>query len=161
VQGSILASPFSEAYLDWVGAIGCFHHTGDLQGALDESWRLLRDGGVAVVMVYNAYAYRRWLQAFPQTCQYWLWDKLGIGQPAAVSVSERVRYDRNKDGAEAPETVFISATQMRSLALKWNTVTIRRENIASEAPFRHMSRHKSCRVFGPLLGLDLYCVLRK
>lgn len=161
VQGSILASPFVDGSFDWLLAIGCFQHTGDMQRALDESWRLLREGGTAIVMVYNAYAYRRWLRSFPEAWQYWIWDKLGIGRPATVTSEERAQYDRNREGIPPPETVFVSGTQMHRLAQRWSALSVHRENIASEAPFRCLTRNNACRIFGPFLGLDLYCVLQK
>ena len=35
-QGNILNCPFGDGEFDWVVAIGCFHHTGNLKRCLDE-----------------------------------------------------------------------------------------------------------------------------
>ena len=59
VQGSALALPFEPASFDQVIAIGSLHHTGDLRKALDEVHRVLKDGGRASVMVYNAHSLNR------------------------------------------------------------------------------------------------------
>ena len=58
-QGSILKADFCNSSFDFVVAIGCLHHTGDLQAAIDECHRILRPGGKLLCMVYNAYSYRR------------------------------------------------------------------------------------------------------
>jgi ubiquinone/menaquinone biosynthesis C-methylase UbiE len=62
LQGSALAMPFPDERFDAVIAIGCFHHTGNLQRCLDETYRVLAPGGFAVVMVYNKFSIRQWLQ---------------------------------------------------------------------------------------------------
>lgn len=62
VQGSALEMPFPDGHFDAVVAIGCFHHTGNLQRCLDETYRVLAPGGVALVMVYNKFSLRQWMQ---------------------------------------------------------------------------------------------------
>jgi SAM-dependent methyltransferase len=160
MQGSILSAPFSDGEFDLVVAIGCFHHTGNMQRALDEAWRILKPGGEAVVMVYSAYSYRRWLLAFASTFRYWLWDKLRIGVPPIVPERERARYDAGSDGA-APETVFTSAAQLRRMTRRWRAVRITRENIGGEFVLRLVPRPLANALFGWFAGLDLYCRLGK
>ena len=110
VQGSVLECPFPDESFDSVVAIGCYHHTGNLQSALEQTWRVLKPSGQAMVMVYNAYSYRRLLQDFEVTFRYWLWDWMGTGTPPEISERERARYDVGSDGGAAPETVFTSRT---------------------------------------------------
>ena len=69
-QGSILNAPFVDASFDFIVAIGCLHHTGNLQRAIDECNRLLRPGGRLIFMVYNAYSYRRFVRARRETVRY-------------------------------------------------------------------------------------------
>ena len=64
VQGSILDAPFEDQSQDYVVAIGCLHHTGDLQAAINECHRVLRPGGKMIFMVYYAYSYRRFYNNF-------------------------------------------------------------------------------------------------
>src|SRR6185295_2793660 len=61
-QGSVLACPFPDESFDCVVSIGCFHHTGNARRALDETWRVLRPGGQAHLMVYNQFSLRQWLK---------------------------------------------------------------------------------------------------
>lgn len=162
VQGSVLEAPFPDGTFDWVVAIGCFHHTGNLQRALDEAWRVLKPGGQAMVMVYYAYSYRRWHYETRTTVKHLLADKLGIRASASSrSARERAHYDASADGEAAPETAFTSASEMRRLTRKWSRCTVHRENIGEESVFRAMARQKAIRLAGPWVGLDIYCRLVK
>ena len=87
IQGSVLEAPFSGETFDHAVAIGCLHHTGNLQRALDEVWRVLKPGGRAMVMVYYAYSYRRWIYVPGPTLTQFLADKFGIGaRPNLINV---------------------------------------------------------------------------
>ena len=161
-QGSILDCPFEDTQFDWCVAVGCYHHTGNLQRAIDETWRVLKPGGTAVIMVYNAYSYRRWHYHPRETFAYLPADKLGLGTGGGkASAAERQQYDVSGDGVAAPETVFTSAAAMQRMAANWSSCVVRRENVTTESIFRNMDRKTSCRYAGPLLGLDIYSRLRK
>jgi 2-polyprenyl-3-methyl-5-hydroxy-6-metoxy-1,4-benzoquinol methylase len=163
VQGSMLQCPFPESTFDWVVAVGCFHHTGNLQGALDETWRVLKSGGRAMIMVYYAYSYRRWAYAPGATIKHLVADKVGLGRgTSSASERERAHYDAStNDGGGAPETAFTSASEMKRLTSKWSRCNVHRENIGQESIFRTWPRDKACRVAGPWVGLDIYCELVK
>ena len=45
-------------WFDGVVSIGCLHHTGDIQGGLDEIHRVLKPNGRALIMLYNEEAER-------------------------------------------------------------------------------------------------------
>jgi SAM-dependent methyltransferase len=160
-QGDVLSCPFPDASFDRVVAIGCYHHTGDLARAIAETRRVLRPGGTALVMVYSAYSYRRWIRWFGPTLAYCLWDKLGLGQPAQATADERRAYDADSAGNAAPETVFVSAAHIKRLATEWRAVRIFRENIGGEIPLCFLPRNLLLRSAGPVVGLDLYCHLTK
>ncbi len=163
IQGSMLECPFADNEFDLLVAIGCFHHTGNLQRALDEAWRVLKTGGRAIVMVYYAYSYRRWGTQPSATFKHLLSDKLGIrSEHRTVNESERSHYDAStKDGRGAPETVFTSASEMRRMVKEWSSCEIHRENIGQESIFKSWPRIKACRIAGPWVGLDIYCELTK
>ena len=163
VQGSVLNAPFADSTFDHVVAIGCLHHTGNLQQALDEAWRVLKPGGRAMVMVYYAYSYRRWVYVPRATMRQFLSDKFGIGtNRLPISDKERAHYDAStKDGGGAPETAFTSASEMKRLTARWSKCVVHRENIGQEFVFRAMPRAMACRRAGPWVGLDIYCELIK
>jgi ubiquinone/menaquinone biosynthesis C-methylase UbiE len=162
IQGSILRAPFDDEQFDAVIAIGCYHHTGNLQGALDETYRVLRRGGVAVVMVYSAYSYRRWGRWPKTTLRQWVSERLGHGEDARTDAEQRKWYDAHIDGSAPPETVFTSARNVRRMATRFRKVRIRRENVDIDLPLlRRLPRRYRLRIFGWAVGLDLYCTLRK
>jgi ubiquinone/menaquinone biosynthesis C-methylase UbiE len=161
LQGSVLDAPFPKESFDWVIAIGCFHHTGNVKRALDETWRVLKPGGQAMVMVYSAYSYRRWLYAFSATVHYLIWDKLRIGKTPQSSERERKHYDASGDGVGAPETAFVSVSHMRRMTKQWRSARVTSENIGTEGPFLKMERDRAIQTYGPWCGLDLYCRLLK
>ena len=160
-QGSILDAPFPDASFDAVVTIGCLHHTGDLQRAIDEIHRILRPGGTALVMVYNAFSYRRWRTAPAATWRIWKRDYLGAGAVEQSSAAERGAYDRSRSGAVAPSTVFTSSRRLRAMCSRFEQVVIHKENAEREPPFSHFRRVRLLPVVGPLCGLDLYASLRK
>ncbi len=152
-QGSILRAPFDDAGFDAVIAIGCYHHTGDIARALRETHRLLVPGGRAVVMVYNAFSYRRWLRAPAATLRHAL-------RPAAAGPAperERARYDTNSAGEPAPVTEFVSIAELRRLARPFAEFACVRENAA--VPLG--PRGWWLATLGRIAGLDLYASLRK
>jgi SAM-dependent methyltransferase len=161
--GSILACPFKNETFDYVVAIGCYHHTGNLQRALDETHRVLKVGGSAIIMIYNAYSYRRWLFWPYQSLCYWLADTLGVGtRTVVVSALERAVYDAAMDGIPAPETVFTSSSSLRNMTDgRFVCVTIKRENMGNELFLRLFPRKFLLTTLGPFMGLDLYCHLQK
>jgi SAM-dependent methyltransferase len=161
-QGNILRAPFDDCSFDFVVAIGCFHHTGDMQRALDESHRILRRSGVLVGMVYNAYSYRRWFNAARQTARYLMWDAVGGGRPPRAVAAERAAYDTDADGAAAPFTDFVSRRRLRYMCQRYASFAAELANIDQERPFRHRSREALLRTRWPsLCGLDIYFRARK
>ncbi len=163
VQGSMLQCPFPENSFDYVIAIGCFHHTGNLQRSLEEARRVLKPGGRATVMVYYSYSYRRWVRQPDETFRHFASDKLGMKPLTKLtSESERAQYDKSiKDGRGAPETAFTSASEMKRLTRQWSSCKVHRRNIGKEWIFKTWDRNTACRLVGPIAGLDIYCHLVK
>jgi SAM-dependent methyltransferase len=160
-QGSILEAPFADASFDAIVTIGCLHHTGNLPRALDEVHRVLRPGGSAMVMIYNAFSYRRWWTQPGSTAQTWWKDYVGAGSDNAASDIERGAYDRSSSGASAPSTVFTSSRRLRAMCARFSEINIHKENADQERPFSRFSRPTLLTSVGPLAGLDLYASLRK
>jgi len=160
-RGSILEAPFDSGSFDAVVTIGCLHHTGNLQRALDEVHRVLRPGGFALVMIYNAFSYRRWFTATGATWRTFASDYLGASASDGTTESDRAAYDRSSSGAAAPSTVFTSSRRLRKMCAHFSDVVIRKENAERERPFRHFDRLTLLPVVGPLMGLDLYATLKK
>ena len=157
-RGSILDAPFADASFDAIVAIGCYHHTGNLERAFGESHRLLRPGGSLIAMVYNAYSYRRWSTAFGPTLRYFMWDFLGAAGRPRTSQVERAAYDANVEGGAAPHTDFVSRHHLRRLCRNFSEFHAKLENIDQERPFRESAPESELlRTAWPsICGLDIY-----
>ncbi len=160
IQGSILDAPFPESSFDCVIAIGCLHHTGNLEKALAECHRLLRPGGTLVFMVYYAYSYRRWLTSPLRTGVHLLHELLGRRGVANDGAAARALYDSNAKGEAAPHTDWISEKSLRRLCKDFSSFSSRLENIdPADFPFYMMpSRSRAELLAGPgrRFGLDIY-----
>lgn len=157
-QGTILRCPFPDQSMDFVVSIGCFHHTGDTQRCIHETWRVLKPGGTAYVMVYNQFSYRHWLKWPGKTFMALLGE---VGLPTAVGASteeQRKAYDSGSQGDGAPETVFFSIAQLRNMFARFSSVTFHKENCDS-LTFRGrvlVSRAALLGSLGHASGLDIY-----
>jgi SAM-dependent methyltransferase len=164
LQGSILATDFTDQTFDFIVAIGCLHHTGDLSRAILECHRILRPGGRLVFMVYYAYSYRRYYLARRETIRYAFRELLGYrGIVGARTQAERVAYDANAAGEAAPHTDFISRRSLRHLCSRFSRFSAQTENIDTGEPFTNRaSRRELLKTLWPrLCGLDLYATAIK
>lgn len=160
VQGSALDIPHSDGAFGHVVSIGCLHHTGDLPRAVSEVHRVLRPGGTAMVMLYNRHSLRQLLLRARA-----LREGLRDGDRRD---SERAAYDCNVGGEAAPETVFVSARQVRQeLFSSFADVRIERHNFdpVIVTYFRArpvgLSREQALPTIARVVGLDLYIHARK
>jgi ubiquinone/menaquinone biosynthesis C-methylase UbiE len=150
-RASVLALPFSPNTFDCVISIGVFHHTGDVQRAIDETWRVLKPGGKAVLMLYNQYSYRQWFFWPLRTFKVWMKEYGRIQSIGTPEVTERQRkvYDASVGGKGAPETVFLSVRAVRQMMRDFRIIQITKENVSSHfhIPTRLVSKLLN-RVFG-------------
>jgi SAM-dependent methyltransferase len=156
-QGSVLAAPFADASFDVLVAIGCYHHTGDVSQALRETHRLLAPGGRALIMVYNAFSYRRWLRAPLSTLRHLMRAKTALDPSLAVSTRQRAWYDTNAAGEPPPVTEFVSRAELRRLAKDFTEAACTTENAAIPLG----PRAWGLATLGRIAGLDLYASLRR
>ena len=163
IQGSILKPPLQPESFDTIVAIGCLHHTGDLQGALDQCFRLLRDGGQLIFMVYYAYSYRRWLRSPFATLRYFMREQKGFKDVVGFSArKDRIAYDKNSNGDSAPHTDWISKDSLSYLCSAFSTFEASIENIDRDPPFVLWKRKSLLSTSIPSrVGLDLYACAKK
>lgn len=161
-QGSILEPPFEPETFDAIVAIGCLHHTGNLQLAIQCCHGLLRSSGKLIFMVYYAYSYRRVRMAPITTLKYMLNEFTGFrGAIGNSGVRERAAYDTNSAGSGAPHTDWISVRSLEKLCSQFSAFSGNIENIEQEFPFR-APRVKLLKTRWPqLVGLDLYATATK
>jgi ubiquinone/menaquinone biosynthesis C-methylase UbiE len=158
-QGSILECPFDDESFDYVVSIGCLHHTGDLKRAIESVYRVLKPGGGATIMVYHSRSYRQWCKEPLSTFKKTVFPN--PANSASVDAGMRGAYDKNGEGMAAPETDFVSRGQLSRLCRQFSEVSVTPENIGADLVFKRVSRPTALKYFGPWLGLDLYCRLRK
>jgi ubiquinone/menaquinone biosynthesis C-methylase UbiE len=159
VQASALELPWEDESFDVVVSIGCLHHTGDLPRAIGEVHRVLAQGGVALVMLYNAHSFRLLVQAPRRRLQGFL---------AGRSSAEQVRgmYDQNTSGEAAPHTDYVSRGDVRRLFGAFSSVAIDAQNFAVRARYVQgrrvtIPRERLLGNAARVVGLDLYIRARK
>jgi SAM-dependent methyltransferase len=154
VQGSALDIPHPDGAFGHVVSIGCLHHTGDLPRAVAEVRRVLRPGGTAMVMLYNRHSLRQLVLR---------WQARTASARAEEDERARAAYDANAAGDAAPETVFVTARQVRDeLFGEFADVRIERHNfdpipLVSIGGYKvWLSRNVALPTIARVLGLDLY-----
>jgi len=163
--GSALEIPYKDATFEYVYSIGCLHHTGNLSRAVAEVYRVLADGGKAVIMLYNRRSFRR-LVHLPRLrfrnrllhCLQYRNDEAGFARWV------RAAYDKNTEGEEAPHTDYVSRAQVRRLFRAFSSVRIESRNCTPLVFFKgrvRIPREKLLNNLGRVLGLDLYITVTK
>lgn len=149
---SALVLPFRERSFDAVYAIGCLHHTGDLERAVREVRRVLAPAGRAVIMLYNRWSFRR-------LCQDPLAPIRGLWSGAERRL-DTLAYDAN-GGEPAPFTEFVSRRDVRRIFRDFSAVRIDCRNFDAYSLLGgrlFVPRERLLDNVGRLLGLDLYVV---
>lgn len=147
--GSALDIPHRDGSFDYVYSIGCLHHTGDVPRAIEEVHRVLRPGGRAVLMLYNA------------------WSVLHLTLPLARHVVHRFRgrpaevikglYDVDSAGSVAPHTDFTSPPAARKLLSGFSDVQVQVRNFPDIRKGRlGVPRTWFLSNVARVLGVDLY-----
>lgn len=162
VCGSALEMPFPDARFDFVVSVGCFHHTGDVQRCFDETFRVLRPGGTALLMVYNKFSFRQWTQ-WPGRTLKEVFRGLLPARRQELATDQRWSYDHNRAGAAAPETVLLSIRELRRMLARYASVTCQKQNCDPLVVRGKIwaERMKLLPTLGRWLGLDVYITARK
>ncbi len=154
---SVLKAPFANESFDYIVSIGCFHHTGNMQQAVNETHRMLRKGGTAIIMVYNQFSGRQW-NRWPKACLQALLHQSGLKKAAPISSTlQKGAYDANTEKQAAPEVEFFSYTTLKHIFAGYPSIRLRRENMDR---LRWMglrvSRKLLCKTVARWIGLDIY-----
>ncbi len=157
IVGNALAMPFPDESLDALVSIGCFHHTGNVQKCLDETYRILKPAGTCVVMLYNKFSFRQWRRRPFATLREKIRDRFG-GDRRLDADTLRGEYDAHVDGTAAPEVTLHSIRELRRRFGRFQHVEIRKQNcdplfLTRE---RYIPRERLLGTLGRWLGLDLY-----
>jgi len=151
--GSALEIPHADASFAYVYAIGCLHHTGNLNKAVSEVYRVLVPGGKAIVMVYHRHSLFQLVRGSTVRLQALL-------SRGRIDAARQIRslYDSNQRGEAAPHTDFVSLPEARRLFKDFMRVKIDMRNFGNIGMKgkilipRELLLNNVARV----LGLDLY-----
>ena len=163
IVGSILDNPYPEESFDSIVSIGCLHHTGDLEKAIDQCFKILKPNGTLNIMIYYSYSLRRWLKDFRITRDYFLKETSGYrGIQYSNKKGATLSYDANNN-EPAPHTDFISRKSFKKIISKHNTnceMEIRNINYLE---FNRLNRKliSSIPFLKNNLGTDLYASIKK
>jgi ubiquinone/menaquinone biosynthesis C-methylase UbiE len=115
---SALNIPYKNGSFDYVYAIGCLHHTGNLKKSVMEVFRILKPKGETIVMLYNRHSLRYLAAVF----NYFKNREFFKGK----SLNEYVRgqYDDNSQREAAPYTDFTTRKEARHLFRKFARIKI-------------------------------------
>jgi len=171
LQGNIIDCTLNDASFDWIVSIGCYHHTGNMQACIDQTYRLLKPHGTAIIMVYNQFSFRQWRRWPLSTLRVYL-HQLGLSNKyIEVTQAHKQAYDPScSSDASAPETEFFSKKQIHEIFKDFDNVTIHKENF-DDYIFRVLSKLVRKTLYIPrknflpniakIFGLDLYIVAQK
>lgn len=162
-QGSILHCPIESESQDYLVSIGCFHHTGNLARAIEESHRVLKKGGTAIIMVYNQYSFREWVRWPISTLKVYLKEKGWTKAPIQVTDEQKAAYDANLEGVCAPETVFSSISGLKKMFASFSDTRFVKENWDEPRWPLHriMPRKLFLSNLAKIAGLDIYITAKK
>ena len=148
IRGSMLDCPLPDASVDCVVSIGCFHHTGDVARCIEQTWRVLKPGGTAYLMVYNRFSYWQWIR----------WPLRTLRGGMGGNEAQRKAYDWDSSGVAAPETVFLSRDELKGLLARFSKVQMALENCHRFRVFGRVvvPRRLLLATLGRVAGLDVY-----
>ena len=163
VQGSILEPQLPVATFDYVIAIGCLHHTGNLELAIEQCHRLLKPGGQLIFMVYYAYSYRRFRSTPLLTIKNMVKEVFGFrGVVGEGSDRQRAAYDASSEGGGAPHTDWVSERSLKRFCREFTSFKALIENIDQEPPLHSTPRKELLKTKWPsIVGLDIYATATK
>ena len=168
-EGSMLKCPFPDNYFNFVISIGCFHHTGDMQACVNQTHRVLKKGGRAIIMVYNKFSMRQWVMWPKITAKNSIMQIFSKNNCSSID-QQRAAYDSSNANIGAPETEFFSICDIKKIFKHYESINITRENFDEHFKIKlwklpicdfgsRLSRLGSKLTRN--LGLDLYVVATK
>lgn len=157
VRGDAKFLPFDKEIFDLVVSIGCLHHTGDAYQSVQEIWRVLKNGGKAIIMVYNKNSFRRIFKIPPQ----YIFTKYIFKKHSFRDYNEfiRSRYDCNSKGEAAPVTNFLSKKETKKIFSKFKKISIKKErfdDLYFPGTQIGIPRKMLLNNMGRIMGNDLY-----
>jgi len=142
------------ARYDVVTCMELLEHVPDPSSTVAACAQLLKPGGRAFLMVYNALSYLRWIKWPRQTLR----AARAPAQARPPSGSDAESYDFDTAGRAAPETVFVSRAQLASMMQRFSRVDLVLENCSDVRLLgvTLVRRGALIPTLGRFAGLDIY-----
>jgi ubiquinone/menaquinone biosynthesis C-methylase UbiE len=150
IRGDAKKLPFNDNNFDYIVSIGCLHHTGDVQNCVNEIYRVLRQNGTCLIMLYNKNSYRRIIN---NPFRYIKMQMKKQVKYENYEEFERASYDQNLDGEAAPITEYFSVREVKIIFKSFRCVTIHKDNFDDN---KYLSRKLALKFLAKSIGLDLY-----
>lgn len=157
-EGSALSLPFPDETFDYVYSLGCFHHTGDIPKCINEIYRVLQPGGIAVIMMYNKYSFRAMIDIPLIWMRYRMSSKYKNKYKSFAELFAAL-FDRNSEGQGCPMVQLVSKSEVKIYFKKFRTLTINLENWGTFIPLLGLKIFKD--IFSRFMGHDVYVVAVK
>jgi ubiquinone/menaquinone biosynthesis C-methylase UbiE len=161
VVDSMIHCPFPDNYFDYVVSIGCFHHTGNMQRCIEQTYRVLKPGGNAVIMVYNKFSLRQWVKWPKITTKNLVSQLVNKDNRSKALMSQRQAYDASiNDNVAAPETEFFSKKEIKNIFSSFKRTKVTCENFDDYFKWNFLEFGARSNyldsIWARRLGLDLY-----
>jgi ubiquinone/menaquinone biosynthesis C-methylase UbiE len=146
--------PFEDEVFDQVISIGCLHHTEDIQGCVNEIYRVLKMGGNVLIMLYNKNSFRR---RVVNPVRYLTGKIQGSWKYTGYAEFERSTYDQDSCGKTVPFTSYFSRAEVRRMFGSFEKVNITVENFDNMNLLSlTLPRNYFLKNVARIWGLDLY-----
>jgi len=111
--------PFMNGTFDYVYSFGVLHHTPDTQKAVDEVYRILKDGGTFTIALYHTASWEILRQVIRKLKHpsrwFWSWSR---------TLSYQTEYNKDPKGPPNPLTKTFTKAQAREMFHAFSDVTM-------------------------------------
>ena len=147
--------PFEDASFDVVYSFGVIHHTPGTEAAVSEFHRVLRPGGVAIVMVYAKHSWNYWYRNV-----YRLGLRGGLLKTMSIDDILSAHTEYSTTGARPLVKVY-TAGECRRMFSRFAKVTVRKRQLTREEIPWPWSKVVPLGLAGRLAGWNLIVEARK
>ena len=131
-QANAEALPIKDSSIDIVYSNGVLHHTPNTQKSIEEVRRVLKPGGIAVIMLYAKHSYLYWINIF-----FLRGIILGNIFRHSNWLGRTTEWmSRSKQTIYNPETKVFSKKQVYSLFSNFNSIHVRKSSfVFQQVPY--------------------------
>lgn len=118
--------PFVDNSFDIVYSSGVLHHSENTERCIQEVYRVLKNNGKAILMLYSRHSAMYWLNLFPKTILYGLIFKYSEAERLGMITEGRPKFGNTKN----PLTRVYSKNQIQRLLKKFRIESLRKNGFS-------------------------------